>query len=293
MGRPAHVLSSGVAAAMIAVALVGCTDRFDDAGDGGPDEGPSISSVSSAADPGRQPSPSTTPVPTTSQPPIPVSDEPVTSTTDEPATATTSQATRQPPADSTAERARQAQIPPAQLPGVDAQGAWETRAAGPGPGPDMPSVCLRSSLTAIGAVSEYRTDFAGPPSGTQTAVQMTAVFPDAQPAATAADVIESWRRTCSAHASADLGLGSARVTQVGAVSTPVGAGYRWLVTYRTGTADAEWSQAEGFVTDNDTMTYLVLRSAGRGGDGPGASPIDRALAVAGRFLEQSRSPVLR
>lgn len=289
MRRPAHVLSSGVAAATIAVALVGCTDRSVDAVGGGHDQGPTASSVSSEANPGGHPSTITVPIPTTSQPPTRVSAEPVPSTTPAPSTATTQTTQQLPPADSTAERARRAQIPPAQLPGFDAQWAWETRSAAPGPGRDEPSVCLQSSLTGIGAASEYRTDFAGPPSGTQTAVQMTAVFPDAQTATTAADVIESWRRTCSAHASADLGLAGARVTQVGVVPTPVGAGYRWLVTYRAGTPEADWSQAEGFVTDNDTMTYLVFRSAGQGHDAAGASPIDRALAVAGRFLAKSRA----
>jgi hypothetical protein len=147
---------------------------------------------------------------------------------------------------------------------------------------------MTTSLTAIGAVSEYRTDFAVRGSDADTAVQMTAVFPDTVTARTSATVLDAWQQSCGAHATTDLGYRRVRVGPVGDVATSVGVGHAWPLTYRstTGSVPQDWSQAEGYVTDNDTMTYLVIRrSAGQTGPPP---PIDDALAVAGDFLVSSR-----
>jgi len=194
------------------------------------------------------------------------------------------------PSDSAGGRAKRAQIPAAKLPGFNDQWTWVKESSGPGPGQDVPSVCMKSSLTAIGGVNEYRTDFNSPLDDNSWAVQQTVVFPDDLTAKTSQSVLEAWQAKCAQQAKS-LGLKKVQVGQISEVTTPVGAGQQWLVTYRPvpGDPNAAWLQAEGFVRDGDTLTYLVMTTAGQDYNyEPGQEPMAQALIVAAKRLIASR-----
>lgn len=194
------------------------------------------------------------------------------------------------PSDSKPARAKRAQIPAPRLPGFNDQWKWTKSSSGPGPGQDVPSVCMKTSLTSIGGVSEYRTDFDSPLDENSWAVQQTVVFPDEETAKTSQSVLEAWQAKCAKQAKS-LGLKKVKVNPISAVTTVVGPGQQWLVTYRpvAGDPDSSWLQAEGFVRDGDTLTYLVMTTAGQDYNyEPGAEPMAQALVVAGRRLVASR-----
>jgi len=194
------------------------------------------------------------------------------------------------PSDSKPGRAKRAQIPARQLPGFNDQWKWTKESSGPGPGQDVPSVCMKNSLTAIGGVSEYRTSFDSPLDDNSWAVQQTVVFPDDETAKTSQSVLQAWQAKCAKQATS-LGLKKVKVTPISDVETVVGPGQQWLVTYRpvAGDPNASWLQAEGFVRDGDTMTYLVMTTAGQDYNyEPGNEPMAQALAVAAQRLVKSR-----
>jgi len=194
------------------------------------------------------------------------------------------------PSDSAPGRARRAQIPASQLPGFNAEWKWTKESSGPGPGQDMPSVCMKSSLTAIGGVSEYHTDFGSPMDAKSWAVQQTVVFPDDETAKTSQSVLEAWQAKCANQAES-LGLKKVQVAPISDVDTTVGPGEQWLVTYRPVAGDpyAAWLQAEGFVRDGDTLTYLVMTTAGQDYNyEAGEEPMAQALQVAAKRLLKSR-----
>ena len=235
----------------------------------------------------------------TDEPAVSASDSPTTTAatedpaTTEPAEPTETTATTPPdddPSDSEAARAKRAQIPAAKLPGFNDQWKWTKQSSGPGPGQDMPSVCMKTSLTAIGGVTEYRTDFDSPLDELSWAVQQTAVFPDDVTAKTTESVLKSWQAKCAKQATS-LGLRKVQVGKISQVTTPAGPGQQWLVTYRPvpGDPNAAWLQAEGFVRDGDTLTYLVMTTAGQDYNyEPGQEPMAQALGVAGKRLIASR-----
>jgi hypothetical protein len=120
---------------------------------------------------------------------------------------------------------------------------------------------------------------------------MTAVFPDEQTLGTAVQVIQAWQRTCRTHATRVLGLQQVSVGDIDAVSTSVGTGQEWLTTYKpvAGSPNDAWFEATGFVTDGDTLTFLVMRSPGQDYNYPsGKAPIDLALEVAADRLAATR-----
>ncbi|MGH3470891.1 MAG: hypothetical protein ACRDPG_02435 [Nocardioidaceae bacterium] len=149
---------------------------------------------------------------------------------------------------------------------------------------------MRASLTAIGAVHEVRRDFSSHLSKLDRATQITAVFPDEHTAITAADVLGAWQQGCASHAQS-MGLKHVAVHAPEQLQTPVGPAEDWMVTFRPVPQGrtASWWNAEGFVRDGDTLTYLVIVSAGQDYDYPtGQQPMERALAVAGLALKRSR-----
>ena len=81
---------------------------------------------------------------------------------------------------------------------------------------------------------------------------------------------------------------------VGAIQSPptaVGPGQQWLTSYKPapGGPDYGWFQATGFVTDGDTLTFLVMTSVGQDYNYPaGKQPIDQALKVAANALVATR-----
>jgi hypothetical protein len=265
-------LSITAATVVAVLALAGCS------GDDGSDDN---------AEP--TPAPTQTPAPSEETTTPTESSEPTESTspTEEPSSSAPPDG---PINDSPPARAKQSSIAAGQLPGFNEQWTWQRRSAGPGPGQDMPSVCMKAPLTAIGAVSEYRTDYDSDLSANSWAVVMTAVLPDSKTGQRAQSVLETWQRDCAQQASS-LGLKRVRVTPVRTTDTAVGVGEHVLVTYRpvAGDPDAGWFQAEGFVRDGDTLTYVIITTAGQDYNyETGAEPMDQALAVAGDRLLQTR-----
>jgi hypothetical protein len=150
---------------------------------------------------------------------------------------------------------------------------------------------MLTTLVAIGAVEEVGWRYTNSTSDTAEAVQLTGVFPDEHTALTATAVLTEWHDKCAEHASEESGLKRVRVSDMRDVSTPVGTGRQWMVTYTPvpGHRSWGWFDAEGFVRDGDTLTYLLYRSAGQDYDyEAGQEPIDRALAVAGAYLKRTR-----
>jgi hypothetical protein len=267
MRRRTSLFTSIVAAVAVAV-LAGCSD---DPADNVGDDSTSPPNTPSSSDTSSSTPPEATETPTSD----PTSSDPT-----------------EDPNDSGAARAKEAQIPAKHLPGLNDQWFWTREAAGPGPGQDLPSVCQRASLTAIGAVSEYRTDFGSPLDDESYAVQMTGVFPDEQTVATAKQVLKAWQQKCRMHATEDLGLKSVRVGDLQTVATVAGDGAQWLTIYGPapgGSLDEGWFQAAGFVADGDTLTFLVIANVGQDYNyEDGQQPMDLAVQEAARQLVTSR-----
>jgi hypothetical protein len=196
------------------------------------------------------------------------------------------------PSDSTPARAKKAQIPASAMPGLNDQWFWKKQSAGPGPGTDVPSVCQKASLTSIGAVTEYRTNYASPLDRDAYAVQMTGVFPDEQTVATTEEVLQAWHGQCKTHASKDLGLQRVKVGELATVPTEAGEGHQWLTIYGPapgGSADEGWFEAFGYVADGDTLTVLVIANVGQDYNyEAGQQPMDLAVQEAARRLIASR-----
>jgi hypothetical protein len=262
-----------VAACAVALTLGGC-DKGSDA---------------PSADPTTNGPPSSPAGPSTS---TNTSTEPT--TPDDPSTPTTSTSTStQKPQvdDSPAKRARRAQIKAAAFPGFNAGWVWDSAEGHSGQGRANRSTCLHTDLTAIGGVSEFSTTFKSSLDDTAVAYQLTAVFPDEHTAITAESVVTSWQQKCDSYATDELHLKHVNVGAVGDVSTSVGAGKHWLVTYRPvpNEPNSVWFNAEGLVRDGDVITYLVIRNAGQDYNyEPGTTPMELALALAGDALKKTR-----
>ena len=154
----------------------------------------------------------------------------------------------------------------------------------------MPSVCMQSSLTAIGGV-----DASTAP--TSTARSMTTRGPSSRPRSsptsrppqTPSRSSRPGRRKCAKQAKS-LGLKKVQVSQDQRGPRPSpDPGEQWLVTYRPvpGDPDSAWLQAEGFVRDGDTLTYLVMTTAGQDYNyEAGQEPMAQALGVAGETVDR-------
>ncbi len=289
--RHTRSLYAGLSAVVALASLAGCSQGGSGSSAGATSSSPTPETTGDST---TEPTVTTTPT-TQSTTAAPTTQPPTTQrpTTQSPATQspTTNGSTQtDDTSDSSLTRARAAQIGASQLPGLNAQWTWHERSSAEGPGQDIASLCMQASLSAIGAVREQRTDYTSPLSETASAVQMTAVFPDEQTAVTAADVLTAWQTRCAPHASSDLGLQHVTVSAPRDVPTPVGPGADWVISYRpVGGAHSTWTQAEGYVRDTDTITYLVILSAAEHyHERAGVKPIDEALEVAGRYLVQSR-----
>lgn len=250
--------------------LAGCSDDPDDTSSGDPSAPPDTSSSAPATDDG------------------PTGDEP---TED----AETGSGSEPPPSEgnsnSKPKRAKKSRIEAEELPGLNDDWEWTQESSGKGPGQDMSSVCMVASLTAIGGVAEHRTDYGNDQTDTARATLHTVVFPDEKTATNAVRVIEAWHDACKARAKDTLGLKKARVSKISKVDTSVGDGEQWMVTYRPvpNEPDSVWFQAEGFVRDGDTLSYLIVVSAGQDYNYErGHEPIDEALRIAADRLLATR-----
>lgn len=263
-------LTALVATAALGLVLAGCSDDPDD-----------------EADPGSSTTGSTSSSPTTDEP----TDEPTDGATEPTDGATSGEPTETTDPDgSTIKRAARAQMPADELPGLNDEWTWELDSEQEGPGESPPSVCMQTSLESIGAVGEYRTDYTSSLDRQVHAVQLTAVFPDSQTANLASTVLGSWHAQC-ADTARSRGLKQVDVGKLTKVPTSVGTGKTWLTTYRpvAGHPDESWFHAEGFVTDGDTMTYVVFVSPGQDYNYPaGETPAELALKLGADYLESSR-----
>lgn len=203
-------------------------------------------------------------------------------------------ASTSPPAaaiDSSPARARRAQIPPAALPGFNADWRWETAVRTRNPAAATPSLCLRSSLVAIGGVNQVATTFRSSLSRVDVAYQVTAVFPDVQTATTAEKVLFAWLDGCRKHVVTTEGYRRVSVGPWYTQPTRVGRAFSRLVAAGpvAGAPDDTVFSGEGYVRDGDTITYLVLRNVGQDYNyDQGSEPVQAALPVAATYLLRSR-----
>jgi hypothetical protein len=212
--------------------------------------------------------------------------------TDTPSSSEFTQGPTDNPNGSTAARAKSAQIPASDLPGLNDSWTWQLKSEGEGEGDSRPSLCMLSSLESIGAASTYRTDYDHPGVRTARATVITAVFPDQHTAVLAKTVLRSWHAQCEQRLKKELGYARARVSDIHTVSTDVGPGEQWLSSFGPvpDHPDDGWFQGEGFVEDGDTLTYVVIVNVGQDYNyEAGQQPLDLALAVAGQQLAASRS----
>jgi hypothetical protein len=260
-------------AAVVAVLAAGCGDDPDDSADDGSD--PTTTPTSSSSAPPPEPTEPTEPAETTGSEPAPT--EP---------TRSDGGGTDSPPA-----RAQGSAIKAGALPGFNTEWTWTKDDSGNGPPDDSDSVCMVSSLTAIGATVEYHTEYDSDLDDDSWALVMTAVFPDELTVKRSEGILAGWLKGCAKQARS-LGLKKVSVTPVRTVDTVVGAGQQRLVTYRPveDDPDASWFQAEGFVRDGDTITYAIVATAGQDYNYErGAEPMDQVLQVAAKRLAKSRS----
>jgi len=195
------------------------------------------------------------------------------------------------PNGSKGKRAKKSQIPASDLPGFNDSWTWDVASAGKGEGDSQPSLCMLSPLSSIGAASTYRTDYDHPGDKDARATVITAVFPDQHTAVLAKTVLRSWQAECQQRLKKELGYAHAKTTKIQTDSTAVGPGEQWLSSFGPvpGEPDNTWFQAEGFVEDADTLSYIVIVNSGQDYDyAAGEQPIDLALAVAGEQLKASR-----
>jgi hypothetical protein len=195
------------------------------------------------------------------------------------------------PNGSPAERAKASRIPARELPGLNELWTWKLASRSDDEGTSPPSLCMLSSLRSIGASSTYRTDYKHPGVKTARATVITAVFPDQHTAMLAKTVLRSWHAQCEQRLKKDLDYKRVSVSKIQTDATDVGPGEQWLSAFGpiAGHPDEGWFQAEGFVEDADTLTYIVMVNQGQDYNyEDGQQPLDLALVVAGRQLKSSR-----
>jgi hypothetical protein len=211
--------------------------------------------------------------------------------TDSPATSEFTQGPTADPNGSTSKRAKASQIPASELPGFNDTWTWQIASEAEGEGDTQPSLCMLSPLRSIGAASTYRTDYHHPGVKADRATVITAVFPDEHTAVLAKTVLRSWQAQCEQRLKKELGYKRVSVSDIRTDSTDVGPGEQWLSSFGPvpGHLDDTWFQGEGFVEDDDTLTYIVIISRGQDYNyDEGQQPMDLALVVAGEHLKSSR-----
>ena len=208
-----------------------------------------------------------------------------------PSSAGPSPGTPSAPDDSPPSRARRAQIARTAMPGFNDSWRWDSASRSRDTTRATPSLCARSSLVAIGAVTQVATTFRTTASGDDVAYQVTGVFPDLQTATTAEKVLVAWLDQCQDYAVKATDFDRVSALPWSARPTRVGRAFSRLVTAGPvpGAPDDTVFSGEGYVRDGDTITYLVLRNIGQDYNyDEGAQPVQVALSVAGRVLLHSR-----
>ena len=249
MTRP-HRLAAATLALTMAAALSACNnDTTGGAAAAGPTEQTPTAETTSSS-------------PTESTAPTTMSGEP-----SDVATSSVGSPTPTTHDNSSVRRARQAQVPLADMPGFNADWVWDRAAGRSGVRPESPasSRCMRASLTAIGGVVEYSTSYTVAGDKEDEAVLTTAVFPDEHTATMAESVLASWLAKCRTYLSHQPRIDSVAVTDDRTLATSVGTAHHRLLGFGPveGDPDSQYFNGEGYVRDGDVLSYLVMHSVGQ------------------------------
>ena len=190
-------------------------------------------------------------------------------------------------------RAKQSQVPLADLPGFNADWTWDKASGKAGPRPPSPgqSRCMQASLTAIGGVVEYSTAYTVAGDSEDEAVLTTAVFPDEHTAQLAESVLASWQKKCRAYMSRQPDVDQVAVTGDRVTKTAVGPAHSRLVGFGPvkGDPDSGYFNGEGYVRDGDVISYLVMHNVGQDYNyEEGQEPVQLGLQAAAEALERTR-----
>jgi hypothetical protein len=163
----------------------------------------------------------------------------------------------------------------ADLPQLNPTSPWTqgpTRPAGPRPF----GLCQKFDLLTIGAVSAVERRFT---SGTDTAGQTVAEFPDAQNTVRASKVIEAWHRDCASRVKGT----AVNVRPITEAAVPAGQGWWYLVSFeRRGEGHFH---SLGLVVSGARMTLIRMDHDGQDHNyEPGQDPMELAVKAAAARL---------
>ncbi|MCW2850284.1 MAG: hypothetical protein JWR90_4258 [Marmoricola sp.] len=246
----AALAALAVSAVISSGALAGCSVSRDDEPN------------ASASEPTRTPTPTATEEPT-AQPSATVT----VTASPEPSTSPTTGGPAPTPA--------AALLSAAELPQLNPTSRWTERRTGPA-GQQPFGLCQKFDLLTIGAESVVERTFA---SGTSTAGQQVAVFPDAQNAVRASKVAEAWQRDCAKRVKR-TGL---EVDPISDVAVPRGKAWWYLASFQRGN-DGHF-HALGLVLSGPRLSLLRMDHDGQDHNYPaGQDPIQLAVkAVSARL----------
>ncbi len=231
-----------VSAVVCSGALAGCSISRD--------EEPAASPGTSTPEPSAEPSATVTVTPSASPTP----------------SATTPAATPAPQA---------ALLAPAELPQLNETSRWTARRTGPARQTPF-GLCQKFDLLTIGALSAVERTYT---SGTSTAGQQVAEFPDAQNAVRASKVIEAWHRDCATRVKRT----SLQVDPISDVAVPRGKGWWYLASFER--KDDGHFHALGLVLDGPRLSLIRMDHDGQDHNyEPGQDPMQLAVkAVSARL----------
>ncbi len=239
-------------AALVALALTGCTSEEEPATpDAGPDPTPMLTTAA--------PTPTSAPIgePTVTSVPTPT------------------------PTTPTALTLKQRLLPTASVPGLNAQWVWQdgkTRQAGTRPF----GICAKVDLASIGATEVLERTYFPPDDSDDSAAQQIATFADAKSTAQAWSVLASWRTSCDARVSADIGLEARPLTPV---TVSAGQGRWYLVSWEPVGDETGRFEALGMVRNATTISVLRITNSGQDYDYPaGREPMVAMVRTAADLL---------
>jgi len=251
-----------VAAAAVAISgtLAGCSTS--------PDEEPAESTTSEPT-PTEEPTPSEEPTPTEPTPTTPSTS----SSTPPPSQAVSPTATGAP-----ASTPAGALLSAAEMPQLNDSSTWTERRTGPA-GQQPFGLCQQFDLLTIGALNAVERTFTSGTSGTDTAGQQVAEFPDAQNAVRASKVIEAWQRECKNQVKGT----KVKVRPITDVPVAQGQAWNYLVSYQR-RGEGQFHSL-GMVLSGTRMSLIRIDHVGQDHNyEPGQDPMELAVeAVSARL----------
>ena len=211
--------------------------------------------------------------PAAGEPPVSIS----TDGTSTPTTSSSPSATKSPPSD-----IKDAFIPTAFVPGLNATWEWQDGRSGDG-GKKPFGVCANADLASIGAEQVRERTFFPPDDSDDSAAQQVAGFADAKSAAQAWAVLEAWRGKCAAKIGTKLGP---KVTAEIPVKLPDKTIGRWyLVSWTPAGEETGRFEAFGMVRQGALITVLRMTNSGQDYNYPvGKEPMVTMVQIAGLRL---------